>query len=1073
MSQEYLLFLQSLDDSQLVTHINSLSQRGVTSTPKQVSVSSDPFDDGLDDELLNMAGAREAGLPPRGLPEGARGEKVMATPDLLPRKGSQEGSVPVGQSTQILSGSQLSGLQPNQLIHPHSGVPGHVSSLVVQSPAPSPPRNSVDVVAEGIDPGAEEEDSEPDISLGEVGELHEFGDYGTYFENKRRKQEKYDDFYVEWERKRSAQMEGKEYPPIFKGCLIHVNGYTNPLINEIHRLVILYGGKFLAYLSRKGLATHIICDQLTPRKRIQFKNFKVVKTQWILDSIERGELQPWREYRLIEEISVGQQRLGFGESSAKNALPEDDPFVEEPKQVQGNAGQPHFDPQRQETMDAKHPEFLQHFFAHSRLHHLSTWKADLRLKFLRLFKLKPPRPPPPKLAPRVIFHIDFDCFFVTALAAQYPQYDLQRQVIVVTHGGKTLDIALCNYVARKHGIRNGMWLRQAESRCSEPIIKLDYNFDAYERISNQFYSYLMTLDLDTVFPVSIDEVLVDATSMIADAAAECGSAEKAMANFAGRIRRDVHDMTGCTVSVGAGPNVLLAKLSLRRAKPDGQFIFGDTDRSVFLSSVDVRDLPGIGKSICSRLEELCHSGDLKVVPHLVNLSKGQLTSTFGEVTGKKLFNYARGDDDTSIAIDDELLGRKSVSVDVNYGIRFDTIDQLDTFLMRIAEELAKRLNNLGFKGLLLTLRLAIRSPGADPVPAKHMGMGEVFFTTKSARLGVATSDIGVIGSELKALFRMVNTPINDLRGIAITMTRLIDALGKTNQAKLPFALQQHPPKLSAPATGEATSLPPPKPAPVLRTSSFDPSLIDWEVFDMLPKDIRIEIKHELERRGLKLESRGGSPQVVSKLTPLPQKRTLGSYQQLISPVKNVTAIKLEPSPTKKKRPVARPRPPPRPPSPTPIEFHTLVIEELPTEIREEFLHEVAEYNQRKEQSPRKQVERVRITDAWLSQQKRYFEAPAFYHQTSLHAIKPSLKLWVASSVDQYGPHEDDVARFEKYLTRLVDQGFLAKASLCVRWIDQCLSYQEAIQEATESFKSALEQWQGCIARWLTIAKTLR
>lgn len=67
-------------------------------------------------------------------------------------------------------------------------------------------------------------------------------------------------------------------------------------------------------------------------------------------------------------------------------------------------------------------------------------------------------------------------------------------------------------------------------------------------------------------------------------------------------------------------------------------------------------------------------------------------------------------------------------------------------------------------------------------------MGLCDFVSKSSKLGVPTNDWGIMGSEIKALFRMVNVPVKELRGIAITMNKLEDVenLKKIRQMRLPF-----------------------------------------------------------------------------------------------------------------------------------------------------------------------------------------------------------------------------------------------------------------------------------------------
>ena len=41
--------------------------------------------------------------------------------------------------------------------------------------------------------------------------------------------------------------------------------------------------------------------------------------------------------------------------------------------------------------------------------------------------------------------------------------------------------------------------------------------------------------------------------------------------LAARLRADIAAATGCTASAGIGPNMLVARLATRRAKPNGQF----------------------------------------------------------------------------------------------------------------------------------------------------------------------------------------------------------------------------------------------------------------------------------------------------------------------------------------------------------------------------------------------------------------------------------------------------------------------------------------------------------------------
>ena len=99
------------------------------------------------------------------------------------------------------------------------------------------------------------------------------------------------------------------------------------------------------------------------------------------------------------------------------------------------------------------PDFLKSYFDQSRLHHLSTWKADLKNQMQYLTSQKPRRLK--KTGARWIMHVDFDCFFCSVSLVSRPE--LKEKPVCVGHGGaRSGEIASCNYPAREFGIYNGM-----------------------------------------------------------------------------------------------------------------------------------------------------------------------------------------------------------------------------------------------------------------------------------------------------------------------------------------------------------------------------------------------------------------------------------------------------------------------------------------------------------------------------------------------------------------------------------------------------------------------------------------
>ncbi|XP_026151740.1 DNA repair protein REV1 isoform X1 [Mastacembelus armatus] len=95
---------------------------------------------------------------------------------------------------------------------------------------------------------------------------------------------------------REKQKEGT-WSNIFSGVAIYVNGYTEPSADELRRLMMLHGGQFHVYYSRSK-TTHIIANNLPNSKIQELKGEKVIRPEWITDSIKAGCLLPYLQYQL-------------------------------------------------------------------------------------------------------------------------------------------------------------------------------------------------------------------------------------------------------------------------------------------------------------------------------------------------------------------------------------------------------------------------------------------------------------------------------------------------------------------------------------------------------------------------------------------------------------------------------------------------------------------------------------------------------------------------------------------------------------------------------------------------------
>ncbi|KAG5974694.1 hypothetical protein E4U55_008093 [Claviceps digitariae] len=449
------------------------------------------------------------------------------------------------------------------------------------------------------------------------------------------------------------------------------------------------------------------------------------------------------------------------------------------------------DPRLRKSSTAN-PEFLKQFYSESRLHHLSTWKANLKSSMQRLAaerglsqnKLKRKQG-----ARRYIMHVDFDSFFCAVSLKQSPQY-VDKPTVVAHSAGPGSEIASCNYPARKFGVKNGMWMKRAVELCPDLKV-LPYDFPAYEEASRLFYESVLSVG-GVVQSVSIDEALIDATSIILSATGSQGVGidegsiwreQQKADDIALGLRNSIKTKTGCDVSVGIGGNVLQAKVALRKAKPAGQFQLKPEDALAVIGELTVEQLPGVAYSIGGKLEEL----GIKFVKDIRNMSREQLANALGPKTGEKLADYARGIDRVEVG---EQPPRKSVSAEVNWGIRFISQPEAEEFVLNLCKELERRLVSEQVRGKHLTMKIMRRSLDAPLDPAKHLGHGKCDTFNKSATFGVATHSGETIGKEAVSMLRSFKFSPGDLRGLGVQMTKLEPIKAITGAAGQPEGSQR-------------------------------------------------------------------------------------------------------------------------------------------------------------------------------------------------------------------------------------------------------------------------------------------
>lgn len=92
---------------------------------------------------------------------------------------------------------------------------------------------------------------------------------------------------------------------LFKGISINVNGRTQPTADELKRLILLNGGDYHPYYRYQTTKFMIATNLSTARMKQLRPDDRVVKPEWITESIQAKCVLPYQDYQLFVEEPRG------------------------------------------------------------------------------------------------------------------------------------------------------------------------------------------------------------------------------------------------------------------------------------------------------------------------------------------------------------------------------------------------------------------------------------------------------------------------------------------------------------------------------------------------------------------------------------------------------------------------------------------------------------------------------------------------------------------------------------------------------------------------------------------------
>ncbi len=286
---------------------------------------------------------------------------------------------------------------------------------------------------------------------------------------------------------------------------------------------------------------------------------------------------------------------------------------------------------------------------------------------------------------RVIAHLDCDAFYATVELLRRPE--LQGKPVIVAGSGPRAVVTTASYEARKFGVGSAMPASQARRLCPHAIV-IPPDHTAYREKSREVWA-LVRERLERVQQMSVDEAFADLTGIAKPL------------RVLRELIADVKARTGIQISVGVGPNRLVAKCCSDLGKPAGFVAMGREEACVRFAPAPARRLPGIGPKTAERLAELGYA----TVAQLQEADETQLAARFGDRTARYLKARAQFHDDS--AVEAETGAAKSVSTEVTFDTDIADLEELEKRLRTMSRELCEALQKKERRGRTIAIKVRL------------------------------------------------------------------------------------------------------------------------------------------------------------------------------------------------------------------------------------------------------------------------------------------------------------------------------------------------------------------------------
>ena len=331
----------------------------------------------------------------------------------------------------------------------------------------------------------------------------------------------------------------------------------------------------------------------------------------------------------------------------------------------------------------------------------------------------------------LIIHVDVDAFFASVEQVLDPS--LGGRPVIVGGGveGRGV-VASASYAARRFGLKAGMPIFRARERCPDGVY-LPPRFAEYNRFAARVFDVLSEVS-PSVEQASLDECSVDlrGCERLYGAWADRPSARLPFVEAAGGvyrrregravpadrgvllpepcrwtgavglwIKRAVKSRVGLNVSVGIGPNKLVARMASGFGKPDGAVLVEPGREAAFVGMFELKDVPGVGRVTCEKLRRW----NVRSVQDARRLPMDLWEDAFGPERGAMLYHLVRGElPDHAAAL---RVGEppRSIARETTFWTAASDYEFVESMLFYLTERLGRALRRERMQGRTVQVKL--------------------------------------------------------------------------------------------------------------------------------------------------------------------------------------------------------------------------------------------------------------------------------------------------------------------------------------------------------------------------------